>query len=549
MNTSVLLLHLIEREEIESLKTRSKDAENPNSHLIGGPGGPKYIRGPPVDSAPFCVFLWERLYLIVDHTIVDEVKEHVGKKKKRVIFVELPAKRLRTDAATSSEAVPSTGGSAPPATEEFFSSSITLTPEPNAPEDSGSSQDRGVRTRRAFMGVVLSSSSRDDDEVAPTRVEDAVAASASRAGVLGDNAEVSTSMPDVVSPIDDFYDSQTVKTATADNIYVPDWVLLTVLGLITLLFAQRDAKIAALMARLEKVEREAAEVVSLCGRVSEMKAGVAVKSQEVETLGKQNAELLSKVSILESKRGELNKHVIKLGGTCERLRKEVVDEAKLREEFMSFQVAEAHRFEQKSVELDARIVDVRRDIDNDLYPHMFIMMAGRRWILSHGIRLAVMKCAQSAKYQSALGTVITLAVEAYDPRVMDDFVYAITYFENVSFGLLDEVESLKDSPLASIMSAMVLKDTQDSGSVSGEVLLSEVVPTACAAAKRRGLCPRLVSGISSSAHPYGSLLGAVDHPISTFVLPNDRGPVTQPPVMQAHDDLFDTSVLDGTGDA
>nr|GEZ37575.1 hypothetical protein [Tanacetum cinerariifolium] len=134
---------------------------------------------------------------------------------------------------------------------------------------------------------------------------------------------------------------------------------------------------------------------------------------------------------------------------------------------------------------------------------------------------------------------------AYDLGVKGDLVSAVTDFENVSFGLLDELKSLKDSPLASIMSALVLKDAQgnvvyvpelqrfqpsfdqvtvpiysESSFISGDVLLSEVVPTARAAAKKRS-CVRVCDG----------------------------GPVTQPPVMQAHEDLLDTSVLDGTGDA
>nr|GFA46156.1 hypothetical protein [Tanacetum cinerariifolium] len=535
---------------------------------------------------------------IVDHTIVDEVKEHVGKKKKkRVIFEELLAKRLRADAAMASEDVSSTGGKSPAAlkrlelqsetqgagsgsalsaTEEFVSSSVTPTPEPNAPEDSGSTYDGGVWTHQASMGVVVSSSSRDDDGVAPTMVEDALAASAGRVGVLGDNAEVSTSMPDFVSHIDDFYDSQTVETATADNIYVPGWgvtngarvdnpslcrnlldhvtppaywailhnlshaAFLDDLGddcerlrkevvaeaklkeelkyfqdVEALRFEQNSAELDARIADSIEYQSALGKVITFpvnkgiqkgveagikhgkSGRTlaqveaydpwvkddfvsavtdfenvsfglldeveslkdsplasimsalvlkdPKMEVGVAVKSQEVETLGKQNAELLSKVSILESEHGELNKHVIKLGDDCERLRKEVVAEAKLKEELKYFQDVEALRFEQNSAELDARIAD-------------------------------------SIEYQSALGKVITFPVnkgiqkgveagikhgksgrtlaqvEAYDPWVKDDFVSAVTDFENVSFGLLDEVESLKDSPLASIMSALVLKD-------------------------------------------------------------------------------------------
>nr|GEY96298.1 hypothetical protein [Tanacetum cinerariifolium] len=409
---------------------------------------------------------------IVGYNIVDEVKEHAGKKKRMVVFKELPAKRLRSDAAAASKVVPSTSGKSPTALKK-----LELQSRP------------------------------PDDEVAPPRIEDIVAASA----------------------------RGTVKTSTADNIYVPEEG-------VTNGARRRDVEITALKTRLERAEHEAVEAVSLHGRVSEMKAG-AVISKEVETLGKQNAELLSKVFAIESEREELNRHVIKLGDDCERLRKEVVGEAKLREEFKSFQDVEACRFEQKSAELDSRIADVRRDMDNDLYPHMFTTIDERRWILSHGVRLTVMKCAQSDECRSALGKVISLAVdqgiqegleagiehgksirslaqvEAYNPGVKDDFVSAITDFENLSFALLDELESLKDSPLASVTVPIY----SESGSVSSEILLSEVVPIARASVERRGLCLPPLGGTSSSA--------------------------PQPLVVHAHDDLFDTSVLDGAGGA
>ncbi|GKC72572.1 hypothetical protein Tco_1118455 [Tanacetum coccineum] len=96
---------------------------------------------------------------IVDHTIVDEVKVHASKKKMRVVFEELPANRLRVDVVAAYEAAPNTGGKSPtalrrlelqsgphgvgsssvsPSAEEFVSSSVTPTSEPDAPENSGS---------------------------------------------------------------------------------------------------------------------------------------------------------------------------------------------------------------------------------------------------------------------------------------------------------------------------------------------------------------------------------------------------------------------------
>ncbi|GKA96854.1 hypothetical protein Tco_0818949 [Tanacetum coccineum] len=288
---------------------------------------------------------------------------------------------------------------------------------------------------------------------------------------------------------------------------------------------QRDAEITILKTKLEKAESEAVEVVVLYGHVSELEANAVARSREVDTLNKQNAELLGKVSTLESECGELNGHIIRLGVDCESLQNEVAGEAKLTEDFKSFQDAKARRFEEKAAQLDARIADIGSDMDNDLYPHMFTAIAGRIWVLGHGLRLGLMKCAQSAECRSSLGRVISLAidkgiqegleagiehgksgrslaqVEAYDPEVKNRYVVTVTDFENVSFTLLDELESLKDSPLASIVYALILKDDQgnvssapelqrfqpsidqvtipinsESGSVVPEMPLSEVIP-------------------------------------------------------------------------
>nr|GFD18750.1 hypothetical protein [Tanacetum cinerariifolium] len=48
---------------------------------------------------------------IVEHTIVDELREHVGKKKRKVAFDTLPPKKLKADGGVvTSEPVTTTGG-------------------------------------------------------------------------------------------------------------------------------------------------------------------------------------------------------------------------------------------------------------------------------------------------------------------------------------------------------------------------------------------------------------------------------------------------------
>nr|GEX00557.1 putative reverse transcriptase domain-containing protein [Tanacetum cinerariifolium] len=568
------------------------------------------------------ILLWmTEIIQIVEHTIVDELREHAGKNKR---------KKLRADGVATSELVVTTGGKSPTAMRRLELQS--------GPQDSGSTQDAAVQTHRASVEVVVSSSSGHDDTDAAPRaephvgVEDIVTGSTGAIGasfVPGNNAEISTSVPDDNSHIDDFFDSQT-KKFTDGSVVVQ----------------QHDAKIVALKTKLEKAESEAAkkalgteismstvyhpetdgqsertiqtleDILRACvidfgkGRVkhlplcefsynnsyhasikaapyealygrecrspvcwaevgeaqltgpkmiqettekivlikqriqaaqdrqksyadlkrmpmefeikdmvmlkvspwkgvvrfskdyaenvkksvktgqyqhkigsqqqkpdqqaffskkSSQEAKMAVaRFEEVNNLNKHNAELLGKVSALESVRIELNKHIIKLGADCKSLQNEVAGEAKLREELKSFQDAKARHSKEK-------------------------------WVLSHDLRLAVMKCAQSTECQSALGRVIYFAidtgiqegleagiehgkagrsltqVEAYDPKVKKKYVAAVTNFENVSFTLLDELESLKGSPLASIMSALILKD--DQGNVSSALELQRFQPS------------------------------------------------------------------------
>ncbi|GJX66618.1 hypothetical protein Tco_0300961, partial [Tanacetum coccineum] len=259
------------------------------------------------------------------------------------------------------------------------------------------------------------------------------------------------------------------------------------------------------------------------------------------------------------------------------------------------------RFTECAAELDACIADVRHDMDNDLYPHMLTTIAGQRWVVGHGFCLAVYKCAHSVECHSALGKVISMAinkgiqqglgagivhgkagrslakVEAYDPDVEGKYVAAVSNFKGVSFPLLDGLESLKDSPFALIMSALILKDDHgnrdaapefarfqpsidqvtmpvysESGSVDHEMLLSDAIPAIRWSAKRRGLCPPLSFTLGeafSSAPPLDSSLGVADYQVYPLVPVSDAGSAHQASTATPHDDLFDTSVLDKPGDA
>nr|GFC47545.1 hypothetical protein [Tanacetum cinerariifolium] len=77
------------------------------------------------------------------------------------------------------------------------------------------------------------------------------------------------------------------------------------------------------------------------------------------------------------------------------LQEQVSGEEKLKAALEEFKRYADERVEQRCAELDARLDALSIDFDEELYPHMLTSIAGRRWVIGHGLRLAMMKCAES----------------------------------------------------------------------------------------------------------------------------------------------------------
>ncbi|GKF43020.1 hypothetical protein Tco_0126362, partial [Tanacetum coccineum] len=194
---------------------------------------------------------------LVDHTIRDELNVNSGKKKKKVAFASgsPPAKKAWTEGIVNFDSRPSTAGKSPfalqrisrqneqastgsgsaaPATEDVSSSSVTPTLE-FAHEDASHDNVRTRPTSGRF--IVLSSGSMDADildspQVVPPVTLDSngvnalVAASMGgddRSSGSGPEAGVLSATPSQDSSVDEFYESQTIDSAAAQNVYVPNW--------------------------------------------------------------------------------------------------------------------------------------------------------------------------------------------------------------------------------------------------------------------------------------------------------------------------------------
>ncbi|GJR24053.1 hypothetical protein Tco_0972580 [Tanacetum coccineum] len=306
---------------------------------------------------------------------------------------------------------------------------------------------------------------------------------------------------------------------------------------------QKDAEIVSLKARLQRAEGEATKVIRIRGQVSKLDTTAAVWFKELADLETE----------------------------CQDLHGEIEGEARMREEFMSIQDAEAQRILKWNAKLDVRIAELNYDMDTELYPNMMTTMAGQRWMIGHGLCLAMMKCSLEAGVEHGKVGRSLAELEAYDSRVASEYVSAVNELKNVSFPLLDQLEALKDSPLELLMSSLMLEggfgdEDPTLEFRSHEILLSDDLAASHACAKKRkndaslslavgrpsavvlglavgSLAPHVsmpsVGPVVPSTSSHETSLVVADYPISSLIIVDDTILATK-----THDDLFDTTVLD-----
>ncbi|GJT62970.1 hypothetical protein Tco_1006503 [Tanacetum coccineum] len=163
------------------------------------------------------------------------------------------------------------------------------------------------------------------------------------------------------------------------------------------------------------------------------------------------------------------------------LQAQVMGEKRIMAAFEEFKKHEDEQVSARCAEMDARLDALSVNFDEELYPHMLTAIAGRRWVIGHGLRLAVMKCAESTELRQAFANVVSAgiakgmseglkygvehekaglkltAVEAYDPEADNKYVAALHNLKDLSYPLIDELEQLKDAPLDVIMASLYLE--------------------------------------------------------------------------------------------
>nr|GFA53987.1 hypothetical protein [Tanacetum cinerariifolium] len=231
------------------------------------------------------------------------------------------------------------------------------------------------------------------------------------------------------------------------------------------------AQVARWDKRIEARELEIKNLEALLEVEDDMKRAAEDKSAG---LIQELKDMRAQFSDLQVSHGKLSQQVASL-------KEQVSGEEKLKAIFEEFKRYEDERMERRCAELDARLDALSIDFDKELYPHMLTAITGRRWVVGHGLRLAMMKCAESLEMRQAFTDVVSAGVakgmseglkhgvehgqaqltvesiEAYDPEAKAKFVAALQSLKDLKYPLLDQLKGLKDAPMDVIMVALYLK--------------------------------------------------------------------------------------------
>nr|GEV93997.1 hypothetical protein [Tanacetum cinerariifolium] len=177
----------------------------------------------------------------------------------------------------------------------------------------------------------------------------------------------------------------------------------------------------------------------------------------------------------------LRQYNINLARQVDALQQQVSREKTLKAAFEDYKRQQEQLVEQRCAEMDARLDALSIDFNEELYHHMLTAIAGRRWVIGNGLRLAMMKCAESLELREAFADVVSARVakgmseglkhgvehghaqltveslEAYDPEAKAKFAATLQSLKDLKYPLLDQLEGLKDAPMDVIMAALYLK--------------------------------------------------------------------------------------------
>ncbi|GJV04954.1 gypsy type transposase [Tanacetum coccineum] len=259
------------------------------------------------------------------------------------------------------------------------------------------------------------------------------------------------------------------------------------------LLKSKDEEIEVLKAQLTVKEAEGAEAIRLRAQIVAMERAYtdevnalqhnnAVLECEKNTFNDKVVELQSSLSAKDLEAKELAATAAIAKSQNDNLVDHVSACESLKEQIKEFQDEQMRVMFDKLAKLEVDLIEMALHLKEKLYPHLLTVIAGRRWLLTHGLKLFITKCLNSSEYLVALGAAISRAIEkgmqvwltariehgkqgrrleelvAYNPSAEEDYDTALKELRAVEFSLLADLKSNKDASTEIIMNLLRLSD-------------------------------------------------------------------------------------------
>ncbi|GKD76406.1 hypothetical protein Tco_1339027, partial [Tanacetum coccineum] len=184
------------------------------------------------------------------------------------------------------------------------------------------------------------------------------------------------------------------------------------------LLKAKDGEIEDLRAQLLLKEIEAVEATRLCAQSSNLEAIEKSLQDEVTDLkasvvGKERylTDLNAQLTSAKSQNVNLVDRVHELEISSARLQEKIMVYDNCMEQLKKFQDDRMKVVNDKLAKLDADLAELACHLEERFYPYLLNTISGRRWFLTRGLKLFLVKCLNSSEYLTALGGAISRAIE------------------------------------------------------------------------------------------------------------------------------------------
>ncbi|GJZ99583.1 hypothetical protein Tco_0672134 [Tanacetum coccineum] len=238
-------------------------------------------------------------------------------------------------------------------------------------------------------------------------------------------------------------------------------------------------------ARGRLLEEKDLEILKLKSQLAEKEVEAAEKDHDIYLLNSCATCLASTLDDAKVACAKAGNKITSLASKRDRLVSEV---SSLRADFQDFkermetqQEEQALELYNRVAELEAHVMDIFGRLEGEFYPTYLTTLVRRKWLLTHEIQLALLKCLKSPEYQGTLGHALgraidfglqegleagyehgtdginLSAIEAYNPEVARaSYINAVKALEDVDFPLVNLLKSKKDVGIDEVLDYFLL---------------------------------------------------------------------------------------------